>query len=351
MSLHAIQATRLRPDRARAGLTLTEVLFAAGILALGVLGIMSLVPSAMHQVAATSANTRGAAIAKNALVALQNGQVDMRDYNLWPVADTALYSFNASYRLGETMLAIEADSTLVEYGDWPAAIYAWHVYQKDLGYPGVGDGTGAPTFRLPADTDLFSESTWQGLVGQDNAPPMVPVGWARSHGWTATFLPISADDDGDGRVDEDGYDGVDTDYDDLVDEDGLIMPTTVYRIQIAVWRYPAWQSSPERVFTYGDGAVSGTFTDGDTEVVLDAPVPLADVGDYVRMDAHGVWYKILALEDKEEPSPVLTLSTTFLHPSLFVGATMRGDVSIASNFKLIGLYEGIVEPVALGAAP
>lgn len=305
------------PERARAGLTFTEMLFAAGILAIGVLGIMSLVPVAMRQVADTSANTLGPLIAKNALISLQHGQLDMADYDAadyTALADSVL--FNTGYRRGRTGLNIGADTPLVGYSGWSEAIYQYHVDGTAVGNDSPSPPGDNPTFQIPGGMDYLHTDTWQDLFGRPDRPPFIPVAWASAHGWTAVFLPISAGGD-------------------------LITPFTTYRVQIAVWRQPKWRKNARKLLLYA-GTRDGAFIDGDAGVVLSGgDIARADVGDYIRLDDYGVWYRINGIEH-DTSQPEVTLATPFQHPS--GGPLPTGSVSIASSFKLIGLYEGQIGP-------
>jgi len=332
-----------RSGRRRAGITLVEVLFATGILMLGVLGIMSLVPMAMHQVTITSNKTISAAIAKNALAALQYGQLDLVDYTT--TADTAL--FNTSYRERRTGLnLISSDTALASYAGWPEAIY--RIAADTM--IGNGQYEDMPSFQIPGERDLIHPATWTDLLGSFTGPRpvFVPAPWARGYGWTATFLPLTEDNDGDGLYDEDPDQGplhynIDDDGDGPTDEDPFeIYPETVYRVQIVVWRHGPWRNKPERLYIrHGDGLL-GEFQDGKREVLLNGPIPKVDVGDYIRMDDYGVWYRIADIQGGETASPILKLATKFRHPS---GAVLTArTVSIANNFKVAGLYEGLVDP-------
>jgi len=355
--------TKRRPDRLRAGLTLTEVLFAAGILAIGVLGVMSLVPSAMHQVTMSSNRTIGAAVAKNALLALQQGQLDLLDYNgpagaidpNEPIIDTGLYA--SSYRdetVGGTRIELSSGSVpLINYGGWPEAIYARHV---DATLGPVGDGAQYPTYQIPGDTDFLAPSTWAGIEIGSARPPFIPCAWSPGYGWTATFMPISVDDDGDGSVDEDSaiqsWANVNDDpgTDNLVDEDDLIMPNTSYRVQIAVWRNPGWRQPTEHpllLYPRASGSPSGTWTNGNIQVNVNGSLVLADVGDYIRLDSYGIWYRIAAIDQTNPTNPVVTLTSPFVHR----GGTLTGPISVANNFKLVVLHEGVVKPREPGDVP
>jgi hypothetical protein len=332
----------------RSGLTLIECLFAAAILAAGVIGIMSLVPFSIRQVGASMASTTSASVAKNALVSLGRRQLDLADY---PAAD---YPGNITDRLFATRfrdawananssrLNVGAAGTpLALYPDMPSAIFAYHVNTAAVG---DGSATGAPTFKVPGlpTEQYFTAGTWSGLgipVPVGNNPSVIPVPWASDYGWTATFLPISADDDGDGTFDEDSVDGNDNDSDGLVDEDGLIMPGTSYRVQVAVWRAYRLRCGP------GATAVNGTFTDNGAApgtVSLSAAVLDALPGDYIRLDRYGIWFKIAAISGTD-----VTLIGQFRHP----GSLGFGAVSIASPVNLIGLYEGVIAPRSLRGSP
>ena len=365
--------TNRRPSRARlsrSGMTLTEVLFAMGILLVGVLSIMSLVPVAIHQVITSSDNTLGAAIGQSAIVSLQNGQLDMGNYEvdtaIYPNPPDYMYRFNEFYRspdaLPDTVLMhlrffdnhVEADTDLYSYGNWPAAIHALHRDRVDDNQRGFGNGAAVngqvrPSFTIPGDTPIFTSATWDGLVNQ-SAPQLVPVPWAQDYYWSATFLPIPADDDLDGSEDNDPYE-----YDSGLGygtggADDLIMPGTHYRVQVAVWR---WVNPNSKLMLYDEtDGIRANWTVGSKQVQL-APgsdIRLANQFDYIRMDDYGVWYRI-AEYDFANASDTVTLVTPFKHPDDTVGAFTNRSISVASDFKLVGVYEAIVESSDLGGTP
>jgi hypothetical protein len=341
-----------------------------GILLIGVLSIMSLVPVAIHQVATASDNTLGAAVGQNVIVSLQNGQVDMGDYYdiydplATPPDTTVDYLFNELYRTDEVELYSDnspplADTSLQSYDNWPAAIWAIHRNEIDNGGTGFGNmGAGRRTFQIPGDTGVFTVETWNDMVPDSRFvgsghPELVPVPWAQDYYWSATFLPIPADDDEDGSVDEDVYgdeDG-DTDPDDdadgLIDEDDLIMPSTDYRVQVAVWRVVN-PSADLLLYDSGDGRAA-TWTDGSAEItgLSGGTLARANQYDYIRLDSYGVWYRIARYDVENTPNTV-ELVTEFRHPD---GGTFTGPISVASDFKLIGLYDAVVESSELGGAP
>ena len=333
--LFAAGARRGRPRRA--GFTLIECLFAAAILAIGVIGILSLIPMSIHQVSTSLGSTVGATAAKNALTGLQHRQLDLCDY---AAPDSPAIGFATSFGNGSTQLNVAGGTPIWLYPDLPAAICDYH---RNTAL--VGCGISAPTFKVPglAGEQFFTPGTWAALgilpAGQNN-PDFIPVPWARDFGWTAVFVPISADDDGDGDLtNEDAFDGVDNDGDGLVDEDDLIMPGTCYRVQVAVWR--AYR------LLY-NGTPNGTFTNNSNVVALSLTAPNARQGDYIRLDRYGVWHKIAAIQ-----GTAVTLQAPFNHPS--PGAAppggFTGPVSIASNFKLLGLYETVITPRSLRDMP
>jgi prepilin-type N-terminal cleavage/methylation domain-containing protein len=320
----------------RAGFTLIECLFAAAILAVGIIGILSLIPMSIRQVSASLGSTVGATAAKNALTSLQHRQLDLCDY---AAPDHPAVQFQTSFGAGTTRLNVAAGGTpLWTYPDMPAAICDY-----DRNTSPVGCGISAPTFKVPglAGEQFFTPGTWAALgilpAGQ-NYPNCIPVPWARDFGWTAVFVPISADDDGDGSLDEDPPNSVDDDSDGLVDEDDLIMPGTCYRVQVAVWR--AYR------LLY-NGTLNGTFTNNSNAVTLSLTAPNARQGDYIRLDRYGVWHKIAAIQGTN-----VTLQTPFNHPSPGAAAPgFTGPVSIAGNFQLLGLYETVITPRSLRDMP
>jgi prepilin-type N-terminal cleavage/methylation domain-containing protein len=339
--LLAAGARRGRPRRA--GFTLIECLFAAAILAIGIIGIFSLIPMSIHQVSTSLGSTVGATAAKNALTSLQHRQLDLCDY---AAPDSPAIGFATSFGDGSTQLNVAGGTALWTYPDLPAAICDYHRNTSP-----VGCGISALTFKIPGigTEQYFTPGTWAALgisvpAGSNN-PDCIPVPWARDFGWTAVFVPISDNDDRDGQLDEDTYgdsDGngdPDDDNDGLVDEDDLIMPGTCYRVQVAVWR--AYR------LLY-NGTLNGTFANNSNVVALSLTAPNARQGDYIRLDRYGVWHKIAAIQ-----GTTVTLQTPFNHPS--PGAAppggFTGQVSIASNFKLLGLYETVITPRSLRDTP
>lgn len=380
---HTPAAERRRAVRMRAGMTLTEVLFATGILLVGVLSIMSLVPVSIHQVASTSDNTIGAAVARNAFIALRYGHLDAMDHvDPDEPAETILY--NTAYRNGDIQLyGVGAESNLADFAGWPAVIYARHWRRADYspasdrasyGYGYCGTNTAAaghgPAFQIPGDTVLFQQATvdtlfqagsrrravLETLTAGGNTydhPKLIPSGWAQDYYWSATFLPIAADDDGDGTIDEDRFDTLDNDDDSdgVLNEDDTVMPGTSYRVQLAVWRVVNPQaplmlyggdSGNPRTADWTEGTNTVTIKDGDLRGVKNF--------DYIRMDDYGVWYRIASIEDQTGPNPVVTLVSPFTHPD--TGQAFNDmNISITNDFKLVGLYEDVVTAPELGGTP
>jgi Flp pilus assembly pilin Flp len=319
--------------RRRAGLTLIECLFAAAILAVGIIGIFSLVPVAIRQVSTSLGATVSAAAAKNALISLQNRQLEACDYT-WP-PDWPPVPFATSFLNGTTALNMGGTPAgLITFPDLPTALYAYNV--ANPGAP-IGDGRTAgplagPTFKVPGlqtDPAWITQASWDVLRTAANAavpnswpwalgqrPSYIPVPWARDFGWTATFVPVALP----------------------------IGPTTQYRVQVAVWRaYRLLYDGPAAVAA--GAAAMGTFGNGSQTVTLRGPAAevarltaMASAGSYIRLDAYGIWYKIQAISGAN-----VTLMTPFSHPA----APLTGPVSVASNFQLMGLYEGVVTPRGL----
>jgi hypothetical protein len=342
----------------RAGLTLTEALFAAGILTIGVLGIMSLVPAATHQIASATGSTLGANIAREAFDALQNGQLAMADYahDDYPAA----FQYADDYLNGVTGLDLDADTAMLNtYGSWSAAIAAiddaWEVAPDTLAF-----GCGAPpatspwgaythdSFRIPGDSVLTTTAWTSLLTGTPMAgqrPEFVPVPWAEDYGWTATFLPVWTDENTPGIP------------------DGTITPSTSYRVQVAVWRWHKWNfiAQGDRDGMYdikgGAGISQGTFTAGSTQVDFATPIHNAHNSGFIRPDAYGVWLQVDRIGeddgsfDKHSSAPRLHLVAPFAHPGMADGDTMTVNVSMASPLRLVGLYDGYITPPSMRATP
>jgi hypothetical protein len=206
-----------------------------------------------------------------------------------------------------------------------------------------------PSFRIPGtapNDPVFTDQTWDQLIGRSE-PELVPVPWAEDYYWSATFLPIADDDDMDGTEDEDPYDGtVGTGTDDL------IMPGTSYRVQVAVWRVVNREAD---LMMYEN--LQATWTNDSNQVTITGGDTIGRVRqyDYIRLDDYGVWYRIADVEDPmaESGDAQVTLVTPFRHPDS--GGRFSGPVTanttIASDFKLIGVFEGIIGAPELGGSP
>ena len=362
----AVTANGKRKFSLRAGLTLTEALFAAGILTIGVLGIMSLVPAATHQIGSATGSTIGANIAREALLALQNGQLAMADYT----GTGMLYA--TYYHNSTTALDLNADTGILNtYGNWPAAIAAiddaWDNAPADTLFYGCGAPTATSpwlcytdaSFRIPGEHVLTAMAWADLLTGTPMAasdpstqpsPEFVPAPWADDYGWTATFLPVWKDEK-DNTLGTVGPDGI---------PDGEITPATSYRVQIAVWRWRKWSSAAqaERDGMYDiKGAVQATFTGGSNVVTFDTPIHNAHSHGYIRPDDYGVWLCVDRIgeedgtNDKHSANPILYLVSPFTHPGMATGDTMQVYVSMANPLNLVGLYDGYITPPSTRATP
>ncbi len=316
-----IRAMAGGPRRQRSGMTLIEILIAMGILAIGMMGILTLFPLAIRNISIAVNRTMGAAVAKNAIASLSMYAVDLSrlDASFPPVV------------IGE----VAADGTnngsnvLLEGvgGNMSWAIYAYHTDNP----PGIGHGVPRRSFQMPddlANADAVGRD-FDGKPGVD----AVTVPWHTDFGWTATFLPMPVNDDpgNDDLADEDPVDGIDNDGDLSTDEDDVnITPTTIYAVQVAVWRnyrliYPA------------AAAPTGTFKSGESEVsILGADAEFwtkVKPGDFIRHKDHGIWYQIAELSGGS-----VFLAGEFSHPV----DSISGDVEVASRFRLVAIYDSAV---------
>jgi len=270
-------------------MTLVEILIAMGILAFGLFGILTLFPIAIRNVSTATGRTSAATVAKSVMTSLQSGYLDLWSHKLSSTDDRT---------------EVTADPLLEE----PASAALYWIYASGFGTPiapqfsrviqyfaarggTVGDGSTDSTFRIP---DNLANKT---DVGDGN---LVKPDWAPGYGWTATFLPLSTP----------------------------IGPDTSYGVQIAVWReYKLkWQDNAE-------------FIPGDDTVRVASRTD-ARPGDYIRLDRLGIWYRIQGVNDDDK---TVELVVPFKHPS---GGVLRGPASIASRFKLVGVYETVVGPTS-----
>jgi len=266
-------------------MTLIEILIAAGILALGMVGILSLFLLAIHNVSTAVSRTVGASVARQAAVSLEHYSLDLAALDTPAVASVGGIDLDGS---GANVCG--AISTVAN----------------------VGDGWADPCFRLPEGCILPDA-----LKG-DAAGNCVKVRWNPDYGWTATFLPIDAGDP------------------------VVITDRTRYCVQIAIWRHHKLFS--EEVIGTGPGSPpTGAFTSGSPVVVIGNESPefwtRVKPGDYIRHADVGVWYQIAELN---EPDPGdVTLSGNFWHP---VPGPLSGAVEVASRLRLIGLYDAALRP-------
>jgi len=270
-------------------MTLVEILIAMGILAFGLFGILTLFPIAIRNISTATGRTSAATVAKSVMTSLQSGYLDLRSHKLSST---------------DNRTEVTADPVL----DEPSGAALYWIYTSGFGTSTdprfsrviqyfaaqggtVGDGSTDSTFRIP---DNLANKT---DVGDGN---LVKPDWAPGYGWTATFLPLSDD----------------------IDEH------TCYRVQIAVWReyQLKWQGDAE-------------FTPGDDTVQVASRTD-AKPGDYIRLDKLGIWYRIQGVNDDNK---TVELAVPFKHPS---GGVLSGPASIASRFKLVGIYETVVGPTS-----
>jgi len=365
----------------RAGLTLTEILIATGILLVGMLGALSVFPLALRNVQTALDRTSGAAAAENVLSALQRRQLGITA----PAPGHALYDESADSTASKIGYMKEENNPEADEKDWDTydtmadVIAAYHLADtKRVGWglrPVDGaEGTIWPTFRVPGDIE-------NDITGVNDA---VSVPENPQLDWTAVFVPRTKNDnnywypgsdplgdaDGDGDDEDDDF-GPDDDpiiSSDPDDADTPDIKTPRYRVQVAVWRnYEQPDRLPGCATFWGynnkddDGSdgkdaadnpetpenaagVSVAISDEARIIVVDASQPSnaddraavrsamedAGGGDYVRHAAYGWWFRIASVEVVEEDTKWrIILANEFTHPLMdyFSGWIQAGDWS------------------------
>ena len=317
------------PDRGRAGMTLIEILIATGILAVGLIGLLSLFLLAIRNVSTTVGRTMAASVAKQVIVSFDHDALDLGALDV-PYTGVSAVPYVSG-------LALDGGTTAL-----CEAIHSHHVNVFNIGH-----GVPVSCFRIPECSEL--PDYLKGDPDGDGTPEYVAVRWEydpvkkrrrRSpYGWTATFMPIETGDN-DGQHDEDpDVDGSDDDGDGSDGEDPVtITDHTTYFVQVAVWR-------DYRLFS-GLGSPTGDFTAADaapdnnrTVVIHNAADEFWDTvrpGTYIRHKGIGIWYQVSSVS-----KPNVMLSGEFWHP---VSGTHTGEVEVASRFRLVALYDTVLRP-------
>ena len=342
-------------------MTLVEILIAMGILALGFVGILTLFPLSIRNFQTATDRTTAATVVKNAIASLHRYQVglgqddtgtpELEGYFQLPLVYSAAFPPSIGWHQvpDPTAPAPTMPKVILMHHQSSPAHMVGNGARPLLQNPPREGATVRRTFRIPDDL-----ANTPGEIS-DAANNVVVVPWKRQIGWTAVFLPIPEDDDGNWGADEDplgdpdGDANHDDDNDGATDEDDCIMQGSRYRVQIAVWRGYALIHEGTDPFTGTFWGADEVDNDADTEVdeddedegvtvQLDQPGTDVQKGDYIRHDAHGFWYEIAGLSSD---NMTVTLKRPFNHPhpgSSFVAA----EISIASQWKLIHTVETVV---------
>ncbi len=278
--------------RRRRGMTLVEILIAIGILALGMIGIVTLFFVAIRNTATASHRNVGASVARTAFVSLQAFSVDLSLLSDTPPPEEIRGEIQTG--VGKIPLDGSGDSL-------PAAIKAYSDYE-------VGEGRAAisPTrgFMIPQDLDNAGDfgngSVVDYLLWDPDAAKWRPT----DYGWSVALVP----------------------QEDTIDE------ATTYSVQVAVWRGRR---------TIPVGSAKADFTADDFEVTIsDADTDFWDAlreGDYLRNTEHGVWYQIVEVAD-----PDVTLAQAF--PHVPPNDDTAGNFEVAGRFRLVSLSLGAIGP-------
>jgi len=317
-----------------------------GILAFGLCGILTLFPLAIRNTQMALDRTSESAVARNAIASLTRLGLAGIEGRVYPVVPQVTTSTGAYLLTDATQFSGISEAIFKHHRSAPDFS---NCVGDDSSYPRGGGPW--PSFKIPGD--FANEAAFRDVDG-DGHGDLVSVPWNPGLGWTAVFMPISEDDDGDTFFDEDWWNsGVDDDTDGPSDEDDLVMPTTRYRVQVAVWRnygliYDGADPSGTYVGTFWGG--DGADNDGDTNVdeadeqtTIELAWDPSDArpADYVRFDSHGFWYEIEELKDAPTAgNHLVVLKRPFKHPS--AQDFQNVPVSVASRWKLVHLEETVV---------
>lgn len=137
MSTDKQNAGRIRSLHLYAGgrfMTLIEILIAIGILALGMMGIMSLVPVAIRHTSAALQNSTGGSVAQTAITSLNNYSLDVSDgdktsfdkVDHWNVSGDEI-AIPDSLVWADTPNIVDTEQDAVRYlVDGDTTRYVWH---------------------------------------------------------------------------------------------------------------------------------------------------------------------------------------------------------------------------------
>jgi len=293
----------------RAGMTLIEILISMGVLAFGLFGILTLFPVAIRNISTAVGRTTSGAVAKNAIASLQEGDLILGE-------EEGMGEKGKGKGKGPKKPKLKRRFFEEIYGGSPGRGHHFgHIlnyHHKHGGSVGDGSPDGKPAFQVPRCLSNPKE------LGDEHGNVIKPY-WARGYGWEATFLPLSDD----------------------IDEQ------TRYRVQIAVWSDYGLLWEGNATFWGADGQdndADGQIDEDDEaltvilELAPDEDPPRVNTDDYIRVDGHGIWYKIESVDGN-----TVKLASRFKHPKAKKG--FKGvPSSIASRYKLVGLYETVVGP-------
>ena len=265
----------------RSGFTLIEILIAVGVLAIGIIGILTFFPVAIRNISVAVSRTVAASVGKSVVVSLNHYAIDLS------VIDPDNLAGNPAGTISAGADTFVLDGTR---DSWTDAL---------LGFDGdVGNGDGTDSFKIPDGVTLPK-------VLRTSAGTTVAVPGKDEYSWSATFLPIPMD--------------------------AAIDDSTIYSVQIAVWRN-------HELFT-GLGLPTGTFENGNDEVDISGEADefwdAAKPGNFIRHTGMGIWCQI---KDRNSGADTVTLSRNFYHTS----ASISGSVEVASRFRLVALYDTTV---------
>jgi len=292
----------------RAGMTLIEILIAMGVLAFGLFGILTLFPLAIRNISTAVGRTTSGAVAKNTIASLQEGVLTLGE------EEGEGNGKGKGKGKGPKKPKVRGKYFHDIYNSFPGRGHHFglilNYYRKNGGSVGDGGPGGKPAFQVPRCLSNREE------LGDEHGNVIKPY-WARGYGWEATFLPLSDD----------------------IDEQ------TRYRVQIAVWSDYGLLWEGNATFWGADGQdndADGQIDEDDEaltvilELAPDEDPPRVRTDDYIRVDSHGIWYKIESVDGN-----IIKLASRFKHPKK---GFKKVSSSIASRFKLVGVYETVVGP-------
>lgn len=342
---HITTQARARTGGPRAGMTLVEILIAVGILAFGMFGILTMFPVAIRNVQTNFGNTRAAGVARQVTSAMQQGEITLAP-DVWNTPT------DMKNNLGAGGAPVDWSTLGLTGGNPPKSIGAV-IYQAEQGNIGglttadrVGNGAGNPAFQIGAvDPTNTGGMPWLYTTLGGDPSPVVPIyrpgitdgdgePEQTDFGWSATFMPL-------------------TDQNNNLTDGVQVGPSTLYRAQISVWRDHQLKYGPtgvtvDTLWGYDGNDNDGDGTDDDpTEhqmILLTQPIPDANPGDYIRINRHGVWYKIEAIGQVGGQPRLVELVGKYQIPGGGALAGTNPTVSIASHYRLLGTFETMVGP-------